>query len=117
MSIDTASQVNIPPIRFEFQDIPTFNGRTQGSVEREEPVYSQIDQAFNEYKMYDNKDSTNENWACVALAGNQEVSLFTKLFFSKENIEELQRLIRYNVYVKSGKKHIIGDQSVAELVI
>ncbi len=38
-------------------------------------------------------------------------------FFSKQNIDSLQTTIRYNVWLKTNKKHIIGKQSNKELNI
>lgn len=70
---------------------------------------------FVETPMY--KDPTRKNYASKALAGIQEVSPFSYLFFSSENIEEVQRLIRYNVYLHTDKKHIIGKQDETELLI
>lgn len=70
---------------------------------------------FSETPMY--KDPTRKNYASKALAGIQEVSPFSYLFFSSDNIEEVQRLIRYNVYLHTEKKHIIGKQDETELLI
>lgn len=41
----------------------------------------------------------------------------SKLFFGVENIRALQTLIRYNVYLKSNKKYVIGDQSTIDLEV
>ena len=38
-------------------------------------------------------------------------------FFSKENINKIQNLIKRGVYYKSNKQHIIADQNEQELVI
>ena len=38
-------------------------------------------------------------------------------FFSKQNIDSLQTTIRYNVWLKTNKKHVIGKQSDKELNI
>tara|TARA_B100000925_G_scaffold148817_1_gene111729 strand:+ start:1088 stop:1633 length:546 start_codon:yes stop_codon:yes gene_type:complete len=40
-----------------------------------------------------------------------------KYFFSKENIENLQKLLKYHVWVQSGKKHIIGNQDIDQLLV
>jgi hypothetical protein len=39
------------------------------------------------------------------------------LFFSKVNIAHLQKLMKYHVYLQSGKKHIIGNQDHNQLII
>ena len=41
----------------------------------------------------------------------------SKLFFSAENIKALQTLIRYNVYLKSNRKYVIGEQSTIDLEV
>ena len=47
----------------------------------------------------------------------QTNSLLSKTFFSKENFDQLQNMIRYNVYIQSGKKYIIGKQDNTQLQI
>lgn len=47
----------------------------------------------------------------------QTNSLLSKTFFSKENFDQLQNMIRYNVYIQSGKKYIIGRQDNTQLQI
>lgn len=49
------------------------------------------------------------------LSCSQESSQFSKLFFSPQNIENIQKLIRYSVYTKS--KDLIPRQSETELKI
>jgi hypothetical protein len=39
------------------------------------------------------------------------------IFFSQQNIDALQEAIRYQVYLKSDKKHVIDKQSEIELFI
>lgn len=38
-------------------------------------------------------------------------------FFSKVNIEHIQKLLKYHVYLQSGKTHIIGVQDHNQLII
>lgn len=47
----------------------------------------------------------------------QSPSALNQAFFSKENIQLLQDMVRYNVWLKSGKKFVIGAQSTIELEI
>lgn len=49
------------------------------------------------------------------LGCSQESSQFSKLFFSPQNVENIQKLIRYSVYTKS--KDLIPRQSATELSI
>lgn len=51
------------------------------------------------------------------LAGIQELTPFSKAFFSRENINWLQSNIRYKVYVYSDSKHVISKQDEANLLI
>lgn len=42
---------------------------------------------------------------------------FNTIFFSKVNIEHIQKLLKYHVYLQSGKTHIIGVQDHNQLII
>ena len=107
---------DLPPDFFEFKDVPQFGGRTVASVEKGDPVWSKEVQEFGDLTMYAPAKSPR-SYASKALAGNQETSLFTELFFSKANIDEVQRQIRYAVYLATDKKHVIDTQNEEELLI
>ena len=65
-------------------------------------------------------DGTNEkmkNFQVQALYGIQETSILNQLFFSKQNMNNIQDMIRYNVYLKTEKKFVIDKQSDIELEI
>lgn len=49
------------------------------------------------------------------LKGIQQVSIFSLLYFSNENIQEIQKLIKYNVYTIG--KHKIDNQNIDELLV
>ena len=51
------------------------------------------------------------------LKHQQEEIPLSKFYFSKDNVERLQNMIRYNVWLRSGKQHIIGRQSDTQLEI
>jgi hypothetical protein len=68
-------------------------------------------------KMIDQENERMNNFQVEALYGIQETSQLNQLFFSKKNMENIQNMIRYNVYVKSEKKFIIDKQSDIELEI
>jgi hypothetical protein len=68
-------------------------------------------------KMIDQENERMNNFQVEALYGIQETSELNQLFFSKKNMENIQNMIRYNVYVKSEKKFIIDKQSDIELEI
>ena len=59
----------------------------------------------------------NNNFQVESLYGIQETSKLNQLFFSKKNLDIIQNNIRYTVYVKTNKKHIIDKQSDIELQI
>ena len=68
-------------------------------------------------KMIDIEGETMNNFQVEALYGIQETSQLNQLFFSKKNMENIQNMIRYNVFLKSDKKFIIDKQSDIELEI
>jgi len=59
-----------------------------------------------------NKDFTQQ-----ALYGIQTSSKLSRVFFSEENVKLLQDMLRYQVYLKTDKKYIVGEQSPIELEI
>ena len=59
----------------------------------------------------------NDEFTNKALFGIQDCTPLSRAFFSKENIKLLQDMLRYNVYIKSNKKLIIGPQSTIEMEI
>lgn len=111
----TELNTNLHPSFFEFKNVPNQGKRTIESVERGDPMWSKQGQVFKQHKLHD--EVSRKNYASKVLNGIQEVSPFSLLFFSQENIRELQKLIRYNVYENTERKHIIGNQSETELVI
>lgn len=111
---------NLHPSFFEFKH-STNNflpqNRTIESVQRGDPIWSKKEQIFPDQPSLYTERKPKDNYARKALAGIQEVSPFSSLFFSRENINEIQRLIRYNVYVNTDRKFIIDNQDEDELLI
>ncbi len=68
------------------------------------------------YEQY-TKDQTLKNFQVEALYGIQETSMLSHVFFSRANLNKIQDMIRYQVYIKSGKKYIIDRQSDVTLEI
>lgn len=64
----------------------------------------------------DNKIVQN-NFQEEMLYGIQETSHLNQLYFSRKNLDLIQDMIRYKVYIKSNKKYIIGKQSNREIQI
>lgn len=52
-----------------------------------------------------------------AIKGIHANNPLAKIFFSRTNIDALHEAIRYQVYVKSCKKHVISRQSETELKV
>ena len=63
------------------------------------------------------KTKSKDNFQKEALKGIQSGTILNTLFFSKKNVDDLQQMIRYNIYIMSNKKHIIDKQSETELHI
>tara|TARA_Y100001960_G_scaffold323970_1_gene403371 strand:- start:92 stop:682 length:591 start_codon:yes stop_codon:yes gene_type:complete len=51
------------------------------------------------------------------MRGIQSYSKLNQLFFSQENINLLQDMIRYSVFIHTNEKHTIGKQNETELAI
>jgi hypothetical protein len=68
-------------------------------------------------KMIDHQDERMNNFQVEALYGIQETSQLNQLFFSKKNMDIIQNMVRYNVYLKSENKFVIDKQSDIELEI
>lgn len=79
-----------------------------------DPSWSQPNQQYKEHSLYTTNKS-NKNYAYSLLKGIQQVSIFSLLYFSNENIQEIQKLIKYNVYQIG--KHRIDNQNVDELLV
>lgn len=62
-------------------------------------------------------ENVMKNFQVEALYGIQETTTLNQAFFSRKNMELIQDNIRYNVYMKTDKKHIIGKQSEVELEV
>ena len=73
---------------------------------------------FKERSMIDTSfNSKPDNYASQALNNIQKVTPFSKLYFSRNNIDEIQKVIRYTVWIESDKQYSIGDQDETELVV
>lgn len=68
------------------------------------------------FQLYDD-DGNVDFYQQNSLNSIQTNSLLSKTYFGRENFEQLQNLIRYNVYLQSGKRHVIGRQSDMQLQI
>ena len=71
-----------------------------------------------DYPLFRERTSTDYHaFEQDALRGNTTSTALSGVFFSAQNVEALQQAIRYQVYVRSNRKHIIDKQSDTELRI
>ena len=75
------------------------------------------DKTIKDLKMINNNGDVMKNFQVEALYGIQETTQLNQLFFSRANMNLIQDGIRYQVYLKTDKKHIIDKQSEVELEI
>jgi hypothetical protein len=84
------------------------NGRVDISGKYEKhstiPLFSEENNGIQEY----NVDSLSHTY---------EGTPVQYLFFSKVNISHLQKLMKYHVYLQSGKRHVINTQDSNQLII
>lgn len=72
--------------------------------------------SLKESSLYTANVSTDKNTRYL-LKGIQESSPLSELFFSNANVNEVQRLLRYNVYKSTESKFVIDNQNVTELLL
>lgn len=79
--------------------------------------WSKPNQQYKEYSLSENINITKKSRNVVfdMLRNIQEPSVFSMLYFSYENIAEVQRLIKYNVFKQAQFR--IDNQSEQELLI
>jgi hypothetical protein len=70
-----------------------------------------------QYPLFEQKNNNKNSFKCNVLTGIQEQSELSLKFFSNENIQNIQNLIRYTVYLKTDKKHNISQQSDLDLKV
>lgn len=69
------------------------------------------------YNLFEENTLKPTNIRQTLFGNSAECNVLNQVFFSAENIENIQNLIRYNIYISSNKQHIIGRQSDTDLVI
>jgi hypothetical protein len=69
------------------------------------------------YKMFTQNNNNNDNFKNTALKHIQQKSPLSMVYFSEENMNRVQNMIRYKVWLGSNKRHIISKQSSIELQI
>lgn len=69
------------------------------------------------YEMFDYRQKPSSTFTDEAIMGTHKSNPISRVFFSTTNIDALQQAIRYQVYVKSCKKHVIDRQSDTDLKV
>ena len=67
--------------------------------------------------MYSPEGNFHQNFSENAVTGIHEKSILNQLYFSPQNFQNIQDIIRYKIYINSDKKYIIGEQDPIELEI
>ena len=80
-------------------------------------VVSITSKNYKTIPMFDQNNDTKDNFKYEALKHFQTLSTISLLFFSKNNIDRIQKEMRYTVWIQSGKKYVIDNQSPIELEI
>jgi hypothetical protein len=113
------SYENIPPSFFQVNPLNSLKlsaGEKFYSKSDFEKIYKNVDKSIKDMSLYDESFSKQRKYEKI-LCGTQSQSPFSRLYFSNENIEEIQKLLKYHVYLNTDKRHIIGRQSEQELII
>lgn len=69
------------------------------------------------YQMFTQNNNCNDNFKNNALQHIQQKSPLSMTYFSEANMDRVQNMIRYQVWLGSNKRHIISKQSPIELEI
>jgi len=80
------------------------NPHANGRVDLTQPPPAQ-------FLMNDRNPNTQSTSYEEALVGNEESSVLSTVYFSKENVERLQKLMQQRVYQRSNGKYKIGYQN------
>ena len=74
-------------------------------------------QPKKQFNVFNQRSNGNQLFKTEAIKNIHSETKLTQIFFSKQNIDLIQDLIRHTVWRRSQKKHIIGRQSDLQLKI
>jgi hypothetical protein len=104
----TQEQVLMPYASVSDQPIPQFqNGRVIGIS----------GQSGNQFQMFTENNNKCNNVKDTILYGTWTRSTLSDAYFSEKNMDNLQDMLRYQVYLASGGKYQIGKQNSTELIV
>ena len=69
------------------------------------------------FPLYEESNSGNHLYKAEAMKSILGKTKLHEMFFSKKNIDNLQKLLRFEVWTQSNKRHIIARQSDQQLKI
>lgn len=100
------SSINFSTLNSNSTVIPQFqNGR----------VIKLTGEKVKDFKMFTANNNNNDSFKSDALKHIQVKTKLSLVYFSKANMDRVQDMIRYNVWLRSDKQFIIGRQSNIEL--
>lgn len=70
-----------------------------------------------DFPMFSSNNNNNDSFKSNALKHIHVQTKLSLVFFSEANMQRVQNMIRYNVYIKSDKQFVIAPQSAIELQI
>lgn len=72
---------------------------------------------YQSYNLFEENKLDPDSFNKEAIKNIHINNPISTIFFSQQNIDALQEAIRYQVYKKSNKQHVIGKQSETEIFI
>lgn len=82
------------------------------------PLLKTTHKTFENFPLYPNTIRYNPSKTYNGIVSNiVDNNPLNEKFFSQDNMKRLQKLIKYNVYIKSDKKVLIDEQSEDELLL
>ena len=92
-------------------------GRTYEELWDSRAVRVDNEKTFEYQPAYDTKKGTDNKIRHAAIRGIHERTLLNQLYFSEQNIKNLQNKIRYTVFRMSKGQFTIGEQEETKLAI
>lgn len=94
------------------------NHSTFEQIQRDRAVrIGDISLERSSYKYFQADPNRATTYGRQVLNHNQDHTILNQLFFSPQNVQAIQLMIRKSVYDRSGGEFIIGDQDETELII
>ncbi len=109
-------------MRFQVENFESVNDQTPYSItqfQNGRVTHTELEKK-GDMPLFVNDPSSKiiqNNFQEELLYGIQETSQLNQLFFSRKNLDLIQDMIRYRVYIKSNQKYTIGRQSNTEVQI